>query len=97
MNFRSRKLLDLAKGQPCVMCGTEDGTTVAAHSNLIEHGKGTGIKAHDGMTAWLCMKCHYELDQGGNLTKAERRELTLTAICRTYQKLWDQELIGVKS
>jgi ferredoxin len=96
MTFRNRKLLDLAEGKPCVMCGADDGTVVAAHSNLLEHGKGMGTKAHDGMTAWLCSHCHFRIDQGKDLNKAEKRELTLTAICRTYQKLWDQNLIEVR-
>lgn len=78
------------------MCGSQDGTVVAAHSNLLEHGKGKGIKAHDGMAAWLCYRCHSQLDQGTELSKNERRDYTLTAICRTYQKLWDLDLIEVK-
>lgn len=96
MTFRNRKLLDLARGQRCVLCNADDGTVVAAHSNLLEHGKGMGTKAHDGMTAWLCTRCHFQIDQGNNLNKAEKRELTLAAICRTYQELWDQKLIEVK-
>lgn len=95
MNHRDPKLLRLAKGMPCVMCGADDGTTVAAHSNLLEHGKGKGIKAHDCMSAWLCHRCHYELDQGTSMSKAEKREFTLTAICRTVQELFKRELIGV--
>ena len=39
MNQRNRKFLDLARDQQCVMCGAMDGTIVAAHSNLSEHGK----------------------------------------------------------
>lgn len=77
------------------MCNAQDGTIVAAHSNLIEHGKGMGSKAHDGMAAWLCHRCHSQLDQGGALTKAERTEYTLRAICRTYIQLWNQGLIEV--
>lgn len=96
MTFRSRKLLDLARDQSCVMCGSDDGTVVAAHSNLQEHGKGMGHKAHDAMHAWLCHSCHAELDQGHFLSKSEKREYMLTAICRTVMKLWDQDLIGVK-
>lgn len=96
MTYRNRRLLDLARDQACVMCNSRDGTVVAAHSNLLEHGKGKGLKAHDGMTAWLCHRCHSELDQGHGMTKADRRDFTLTAICRTYQRLWDQELIEVK-
>lgn len=92
---RARKLLDLAKDQACVMCGSRDGTVVAAHSNLLEHGKGRSIKADDGMSAWLCYRCHTEYDQGSSMSKAEKRDFILTAICKTYQQLWQQELIGV--
>lgn len=92
---RDRKLLDLAEGMPCVMCGSQDGTVVAAHSNLLEHGKGRGLKADDCMSAWLCYRCHAELDQGNKMSKAEKRDYTLTAICRTTQELWKRGLIGV--
>ncbi|CAB5220476.1 Protein of unknown function DUF1364 [uncultured Caudovirales phage] len=78
------------------MCGAQDGTVVAAHSNLQEHDKGMGHKAHDCMHAWLCERCHTELDQGNTMTKVEKREYMLTAICRTVIKLWQQGLIGVK-
>ena len=97
MTFRSRKLLDLARDQPCVMCGTSYGTIVAAHSNLLEHGKGMGTKAHDGMSAWLCHRCHSDYDQGKGMSKEERKLFILTAICRTYKQLWNQDLIGVKN
>lgn len=96
MTFRSKKLLDLARGQACVMCGCDDGTIVSAHSNLLEHGKGKGLKAHDGMIAWLCMRCHTTLDQGTQMSKAERREFILEAICKTYMQMWDKEFIQVK-
>lgn len=93
--YRNRKLLDIAQGMPCVSCGNEDGTGCAAHSNLLEHGKGKGIKAHDGMHAWLCYRCHSEYDQGNKMSKAERREFILESICKTYMQLWDRGLIEV--
>lgn len=96
MNYRNRQLLDLARDQACVMCGAQDGTIVSAHSNLSEHGKGMGIKADDSMVAWLCNNCHVNLDQGGEMTRKERRDFTLTAICKTYQSMWRQQLIEVK-
>jgi hypothetical protein len=96
LTFRSKKLLDLARGQACVMCDCEDGTIVSAHSNLLEHGKGKGLKAHDGMIAWLCMRCHSELDQGRSMSKEERRVYMLEAICKTYMRMWDKELLTVK-
>lgn len=95
MNYRNRKLLDMAEGQCCVMCGAQDGTVVAAHSNLSEHGKGMGIKAHDCMVAWLCYRCHAEYDQGRRMSREERRDFILTAICKTHQEMWIKGLIGV--
>ncbi len=95
MTYRNPKLLSLAKGQPCVMCGAQDDTVVCAHSNLKTHGKGMGHKAHDGMTAWLCHACHFQLDQGPLMSKEERRLFTLESICKTYMQLWDQGLIKV--
>ena len=93
---RSRRLLNMAKDQPCVACGAQDGTIVAAHSNLLEHGKGAGHKAHDCMSAWLCHRCHSEYDQGKSMTKDEKREFILTMICRTNIRLWQLGLIGCK-
>lgn len=97
MIYRDAKLLSLARDQACVACGARDGTVVAAHSNLGEHGKGMGLKAHDGMTAWLCHGCHRELDQGSRMTRAERRIFILENICATYMQLWNQGLIKVNT
>lgn len=76
-------------------CLIDDGTIVAAHSNSSEHGKGMGIKAHDGMIAFLCHRCHFEIDQGNLLDREARRELWFRAMARTYMALWDQGLIKV--
>jgi hypothetical protein len=93
MTYRNPKLLSMARDQACVACGLRDGTVVAAHSNLGEHGKGMSLKAHDGMTAWLCSGCHFSLDQGSAMTRQERRLFTLENICKTYMQLWSQGLI----
>lgn len=69
---------------------------MAAHSNLMEHGKGKGLKAHDGMHAWLCYRCHTEYDQGAKMNREEKRDFILAAICKTYQRMWEQDLINVK-
>lgn len=92
---RDKKLLALAKDQACVSCGANDGTTVWAHSNMLSHGKGRGLKAHDCMGMFLCDICHHQLDQGFLWTKEEKRELTLTWICATHLRLWQQGLVGV--
>ena len=96
MNYRNNALLKLARGQRCVMCGADDETIVSAHSNLGEHGKGMGIKADDSMVAWLCHKCHTNLDQGGKMNSDERRDFTLTAICKTYREMWLKGMLEVK-
>lgn len=75
MIYRNKKLLDLAKECPtCMLCGNFR-PVVAAHSNQLCDGKGRGIKAHDFRIAYLCSECHYEIDQGKNLLKEERRSL----------------------
>lgn len=70
--YRSKKLLEIVRNSPCQICGCEDGTIVAAHSNQLRDGKGKGIKAHDYRIAALCYKCHMELDQGNKLTKQQK-------------------------
>jgi len=63
-NWRSKKLTQSAKHEPCVSCGADDGTIVWAHSNKYRHGKGKGIKAHDLFGAYLCHSCHSIFDSG---------------------------------
>ncbi len=63
-HYRSPKLLALANGAPCMNCGAEDGTVVAAHSNCGGDGKGMGIKADDFAVAFLCYDCHDRYDRG---------------------------------
>ena len=65
-------MLEIVRNSPCQICGCEDGTIVAAHSNQLRDGKGKGIKAHDYRIAALCYKCHMELDQGNTLTKQQK-------------------------
>ena len=83
--FRCPKLLSLAKDSPCQMCGSY-GTTVSAHSNLLEHGKSMGRKADDCYIAFLCHKCHSRIDQG-NGTYEDKKLLWLEAMAKTYHYL----------
>ena len=94
--YRSKKHLKNVAALCCQHCGA-DGYTQAAHSNQLVHGKGRGIKASDEFTAALCLKCHYELDQGKNLSKEERIEMWESAHKRTKTELkrhgfWPSEL-----
>jgi hypothetical protein len=70
VRHRNRKLLDVIRELSCVDCGATDGTVVAAHSNQF---KGLAIKSPDSLSCALCFACHARLDQGGTMTKDERR------------------------
>jgi hypothetical protein len=73
--YRNKKLLEVVRQSPCQHCGRQDGTVVAAHSNLLKDGKGRGIKASDYRIAALCFLCHSELDQGNKMSREERKEM----------------------
>ena len=73
--YRTKKLLEVVRQSPCQHCGRQDGTVVAAHSNLLRDGKGRGIKASDYRIAALCFTCHSELDQGNKMSREERKEM----------------------
>ena len=90
--YRNRKLLNLAKGMPCVECGIEDETIVAAHSN---QGKGMGIKASDSTIMFLCYRCHTELDCGKTMTRDEKREFTYRNNAKTLRMLLEEGYLDV--
>ncbi len=82
MIYRNPRLLDLAREAPrCFHCSTKnDGTIVAAHRN---QGKGLGIKSSDAAIAFLCHRCHTEIDNGTRMTREERRAAMDAAIVET--------------
>jgi hypothetical protein len=96
MNWRSKKLLEACRELPCGLCGVEDGTVVAAHSNQQRDGKGTGIKAHDFRVAALCFQCHFSVDQGG-ASKDEKREAWEAAHRKTIGWLFEKGILDVIS
>ena len=81
--YESKKLTNSAKGKPCQNCGLENETTVSAHANWSEYGKGGGLKAHDWAIAWLCHDCHTWLDKPATLYDATGLYLTTEA-----QDMW---------
>ena len=92
MTFRSPKLLKAANGRPCVLCGNV-GSTVAAHSNSLAHGRGFAHKSPDYYIAYVCQRCHDEIDgRSGSLTKDAKREKWLSAFIRTVA-IWFEENI----
>jgi hypothetical protein len=101
MMFRSRKLLDHARGQDCqvnlpYICNQNSETVVAAHSNFIEHGHAMSIKAHDIFIAFCCSDCHREIDQGSTLTKEEKRFYWTRGHIRTLLIMLEQGILKVK-
>lgn len=93
--FRSKKLLDSARDQPCVLCG-HIGTTVACHANSVALGKGTGIKAPDWTAVWLC-GYHHDLYDGraGRMTKEEKEALWKEAFVKTVQRWFEMSIVRV--
>ena len=84
-NVRSKKLLKLVASLDCQVCGSGH-MVQAAHTNW-GGGKGRGIKADDNLVAALCLKCHYEIDQGKDLSREERQEKWLHAHVATVARL----------
>jgi hypothetical protein len=87
---RSKKLLKLVAGLDCQACGSGQ-MVQAAHTNW-GGGKGRGVKADDNLVAALCLKCHYEIDQGKDLTKDERQLMWYLAHNLTVAKLCERGL-----
>jgi len=85
---RSKKLLKLVAGLDCQACGSGN-MVQAAHTNW-GGGKGRGVKADDNLVAALCLKCHYEIDQGKKLSKEDRQEKWHHAHIATVAKLFNQ-------
>ncbi|MGZ7173880.1 hypothetical protein ACXKTX_09625 [Burkholderia gladioli] len=97
LTFRSEELRRLVVTLPCMNCGVER-YTQAAHMNL---GKGGALKASDAAIAALCCDrpgirgCHAMLDQGGVMTKSERRQFEIEMVALTYIALMERGLLEV--
>lgn len=107
--YRNQLIRDHADGQTCQNCGRQDGTVVAAHSNLKEHGRGSHHKAHDLFVAFLCTTngfqrgCHDWLDSTGrekdptglyDSNARDKREMFLRAMFKTQIILMRDGVIG---
>lgn len=95
--YRNKKLLELAREMPhCMLCGKfNNGDVVAAHSNSLLHGKGTGTKAHDFFVAFLCYECHRQIDQGKDWSREEKDENWRTAFDRSWIYMLTNDLVEV--
>ena len=96
MNYRNPKLLKLADGAPCMICGIIDSSVVACHSNQLRDGKGTGIKAKDYRICYCCHKHHVMMDSGNELNREEKLALFEEAHRRTIGWLFENGHLEVK-
>lgn len=95
--YRNQKLLDAAKGQPCVICGDAQ-TTVACHANSVALGKGTGIKVPDFYVAFLCAR-HHAMADGRiklELPYASPFELWTWAYLKTVKRWFETGVVQVQ-
>lgn len=95
MIYRNKKILERCRELPCQICGMEDGTVVAAHSNQLRDGKGKGMKAHDYRVAALCYHCHMEIDQGKKWDKSEKMDFWDEAHRRTIGQFFERGWLDV--
>lgn len=82
----NKKTLALANGESCVRCGVNDGTICSCHyTGFRQHelGKGYGMKCNDLATAFLCHKCHTEMDQPKERKSVEASEDFLFCVIKT--------------
>lgn len=74
----NRALLDLARGQPCLIqspiCNHNCETTVACHGSGLANGKGMGYKTHDYLSVWGCSDCNHYTDAYKNASPTEKRQ-----------------------
>ena len=93
MTYRNKKLLESVRQAPCMVCGVQDGTVCAAHSNQLRDNKGRSTKAHDFRIAAMCFRCHTKCDQGADLSKEERLAMWEDAHRKTIGWLFTEGVV----
>lgn len=91
--FRSRKVLDHARNQPCCLrlpgiCNRNPETTVSAH--IRDRHKGMAQKASDHSVVFCCHACHDYLDVGfvsGKISDADLLRAIITGLQETWEIL----------
>ena len=89
--IRDRKWLDAHAGMPCMACGTEDGTVVAAHMSW-GNNSGMGMKAGDDLVWPLCRRCH--ADQEANPGPEWWYRNVLCRLARLRYEAWLEQRNG---
>ena len=97
VRFRSKKLLNAAKGKDCTMnvtdvCNYDSDTTIPAHINA-DGGK-MGGKTHDFMSVDCCFDCHAWYD-GYKGSELDRLFYGLRAVHRTLERRFNEGVLKV--
>ena len=94
--FVSRKLLDAAENQLCVICERpmKTETVVPAHLPGSFYGMpaGTRQKTHDWLVAHLCDHCHNNMDT----IWRKDAQMRMMALCKTLERLFERGVIIVR-
>lgn len=83
--YRNDDYLRLAKGKPCMHCGSIRGVVSCHYSGRYASylGKGGGIKCHDFCVAFLCAKCHRKFDEYEDGNDDERAALFMVMVLKS--------------
>lgn len=75
--YADRHLLDMARGQACLiqspLCNRDPETVVACHGAGVALGKGLGYKIGDHFTAFGCSSCNHYTDAYSGANADEKR------------------------
>ena len=98
MNYRNRRLLDLAHEMPCCASFPHNcfGQVVPCHSNQQAFGRGSSFKSHDWAIAACCCEAHDYIDgRKGGWDKETKHAEWLRAYVKTQEWLWNEGKVMV--
>ena len=91
--IRSKAIRKAAEGEPCTLCGKNDGTTVFCHLNESWAGKSLSKKADDIAGFFGCNECHKQYD---SVSMGLDRWEVMRAMYRTWRRLYELGIITIK-
>jgi hypothetical protein len=96
--YADRHLLDMARGQPCLLrspiCNNDIDTSVACHGAGVALGKGLAYKISDPLSVIGCSSCNNYTDAYGGATAIEKRAVFEAGHARQVLK-WKRVAISL--
>lgn len=86
MSYVSPKMRKSAKDEPCVNCGTMDGTVVLAHLPMMGIADGGSSKCDDFVSAYLCRACHESTDGERRRDVFWRYQMNVRTLRRMFER-----------